>query len=179
MDLVGERIRLRAARDEDAAFFAETLSDPDVVRHLGPWAWGPYAERDGREFIETVSRATGVHWTIEHIGERRPIGSTGLHEIDHRNRNCSWGIWIGPSQWWNQGYGTEACKLSVGYAFNQLGMEKVSLKVFEGNARGRRAYEKAGFSTEGVLRRHLWLGGRLVDVELMAVFRDHPLYRPS
>jgi RimJ/RimL family protein N-acetyltransferase len=52
----------------------------------------------------------------------------------------------------------------------------VSLDVYEGNERGRRAYEKAGFVREGLLRRHMWLDGRLRDVEIMSVFRDHPLY---
>jgi hypothetical protein len=35
---------------------------------------------------------------------------------------------------------------------------------------------KAGFATEGVLRRHYWQGGRLVDLEVVSVFGDHPLY---
>ena len=87
-----------------------------------------------------------------------------------------WGIWIGPPQRWSHGFGTEACRLAVGYAFNQLAMEKVSLDVYQGNDRARRSYEKAGFASEGLLRRHLWLDGHFVDVEVMAVFRDHPLY---
>jgi RimJ/RimL family protein N-acetyltransferase len=99
-----------------------------------------------------------------------------LHQINHRNRNCEWGIWIGPPERWNQGFGTEACRLAVGYAFDHMAMEKVSLDIYEGNDRARRAYQKAGFATEGILRRHYWLGGRLVDVEIMSVFRDHPLY---
>ena len=27
---------------------------------------------------------------------RRVLGTTGFHGIDHRNRHCGWGIWIGP-----------------------------------------------------------------------------------
>jgi RimJ/RimL family protein N-acetyltransferase len=66
--------------------------------------------------------------------------------------------------------------LSVEYAFRYLAMEKVSLYVYSGNDRARRSYEKAGFATEGILRRQYWRDGDLIDVEMMAVFRDHPLY---
>jgi [ribosomal protein S5]-alanine N-acetyltransferase len=179
VDLIGERVRLRATTDADADFFAGTLMDPKVVRFLASWAWMPYGRREALDYIG-AQRPDSVVWTIECRSDGQPIGATGLHRIDHRNRNCGWGIWIGPPERWNQGFGTEACTLAVGYAFNQLAMEKVSLDVYEGNDGARRAYEKAGFTREGLLRRHLWLDGRLRDVEIMAVFRDHPLYaRPG
>ena len=178
MDLIGERVRLRAPRDDDAAFYARALADPEVVRYLGQWAWRPYGESDARQFIAAESPAA-MNWTIESVADGAPLGSTGFHLIDHRNHNCHWGIWIGPPEHWNRGYGTEACRLSVAFAFNQLGMEKVMLDVYEGNDRARRSYEKAGFSSEGIRRRHLWMNGKLADVEQMAVFRDHPLYKLS
>jgi RimJ/RimL family protein N-acetyltransferase len=175
MDLVGEKVRLRAQVDSDADFFAATLADPEVVQYLAGWAWVPYGTREAREYLST-KRTDSVGWTIECLEDGQPIGATGLHTIDHRNRNCTWGIWTGPPDRWNRGFGTEACKLAVAYAFNQLAMEKVSLDVYEGNERARKSYAKAGFAREGILRRHIWLGGRLVDIEVMAVFRDHPLY---
>lgn len=175
MDLIGETVRLRAHTDADATFFASVLTEPEVVRFLADWARAPYGPREALEYVRTA-RPDTVSWTIECRADGRPIGTTGLHRIDHRNRNCIWGVWIGPPERWGHGFGTEACRLAVGYAFSQLGMEKVSLDVYEGNDRARHSYEKAGFAREGLLRRHLWLDGRLADVEVMAVFRDHPLY---
>jgi RimJ/RimL family protein N-acetyltransferase len=175
MDLIGETVRLRAHTDTDATFFASVLVDPEMVRYLAAWAWAPYGTREALEFVRTP-RPDAVGWTVECRADGMPIGSTGLQQIDHRNRNCMWGIWIGPPERWGHGFGTETCRLAVAYAFNQLGMEKVTLGVYEGNDRARRAYEKAGFSREGIFRRHLWLDGRFVDIEMMAVFRDHPLY---
>jgi RimJ/RimL family protein N-acetyltransferase len=175
MDLIGESVRLRAHTETDATFFASVLVDAEVVRFLNTWAWVPYGPREALEYVRTP-RPDAVGWTIECRADGMPIGSTGLHGIDHRNRNCMWGIWIGPPERWGHGFGTEACRLAVAYAFNQLAMEKVSLDVYEGNDRARRSYEKAGFAREGLLRRHLWLNGRLADIEVMAVFRDHPLY---
>jgi RimJ/RimL family protein N-acetyltransferase len=175
MDLIGERVRLRAHTDADADFFASALADPNVVRFLASWAWIPYGPRQALDFIRNP-RPDAMTWTVECVADGAAIGTTGLHQIDHRNRNCMWGIWIGPPDRWNQGFGTEACRLAVAFAFNQLGLAKVSLDVYEGNDGARRAYEKAGFTREGLLRRHMWLNGKLADVEIMAVFRDNPLY---
>jgi RimJ/RimL family protein N-acetyltransferase len=175
LDLIGERVRLRAHTEEDANFFTATLADPEVVRFLADWARGPYPVSQAQAFLRNPEPNT-VGWTIDCIADGQAIGTTGLHEINHRNRNCMWGIWIGPPDRWGQGFGTEACRLSVAYAFTHLGMEKVSLHVYEGNDRGRRVYETAGFTREGLLRRHMWLNGKLADVEIMSVFRDNAVY---
>ncbi len=175
MDVTGRLVRLRAPRREDAPAIADCLADPQVVANLAQWALGPYSLEQAEAWITTRAH-NEVQWAIECLDDGAFIGCTGLHDIDHRNRHCTWGIWIGPPDRWGHGYGTEACMLSVEYAFRTLALEKVSLYVFAGNDRGRRSYEKAGFVSEGVRRRQYWRDGALIDVEMMAVFSDNPLY---
>ena len=175
MDVTGRLVRLRALRAEDAPRTAELLADPRVVSFLAQWSHGPYSVEQARAWIATDLPGS-VRWALECVADGAYIGGIGLHDIDHHNRHCSWGIWIAPPERWGHGYGTEACMLSVEYAFRYLAMEKVYLYVYSGNDRARRSYEKAGFTSEGVRRRHFWRDGELIDVEMMAVFRDHPLY---
>jgi RimJ/RimL family protein N-acetyltransferase len=175
MDVTGRLVRLRARRAEDAPAVAELLADRRVVANLAQWSHGPYSVEQARTWL-TTETPDAVLWAIECIADGVLLGTTGFHAIDHRNRHCGWGIWIGPPERWGHGYGTEACMLSVEYAFRYLAMEKVCLDVYAGNDRARRAYEKAGFVSEGINRRHYWRDGELIDVEMMAVFRDHPLY---
>ena len=177
MDIEGRLVRLRAFREDDAPRIVELLADPRVGAHLDHWARTPYTLAEAREFIALRSSITGtVRWAIERVEDGAFLGATGLHDIDHVNRHATWGIWTGPPERWGRGYGTEACMLAVRYAFRQLGVSKVVLYVYVGNDRGRRAYVKAGFESEGVFRRHYWLDGHLIDVEAMAVFADSPLY---
>ena len=177
MDIEGRLVRLRAFREEDAPRVAELLADPRVGAYLDHWARTPYTLQQAREFVALPSSITAdVRWAIECVEDGALLGATGLHDIDHVNRHATWGIWTGPPERWGRGYGTEACRLAVGYAFRHLGLRKVQLYVYAGNDRGRRAYVKAGFETEGVYRRHYWIDGALVDVETMAVFADNPLY---
>ena len=175
MDMIGRLVRLRATRLLDAPRMTELLGDPRVVEHLDHWSRPPYTEATARAWL-TTDTPSAIHWAIECRDDSGFIGNTGLHDIDHQNRHCSWGIWIGPPERWGRGYGTEACMLAVEYAFRQLAMEKVMLQVYAGNQRARRVYHKAGFTSEGVLSRHHWSDGQLIDVELMAVFADDPRY---
>ncbi|MGH7721887.1 MAG: GNAT family N-acetyltransferase [Candidatus Dormibacteria bacterium] len=176
MDVTGRLVRLRARRPEDAPAIADILASPQVVANLAQWAQGPYSLEKARAWVAAES-PDEVLWAIECLDDHAFIGATGLHGLDHRNRRCTWGIWIGPPQRWGRGYGTEACMLAVEYAFLHLAMEKVNLDVYAGNDRARRSYEKAGFVSEGIKRRHYWRDGELIDVERMAVFRDHPDYQ--
>jgi RimJ/RimL family protein N-acetyltransferase len=175
MDVTGRLVRLRALRSEDAERIAELLADPRVVANLAQWSHAPYPVERAREWVAATA-PDQLHWAVECLEDGAFIGTAGLHGIDHRNRHCGWGIWIGPPERWGHGYGTEACMLSVEYAFRYLAMEKVWLYVFQDNERGRRAYQRAGFASEGVRRRHYWSDGALIDVEMMAVFADNPLY---
>ncbi|MDQ6846133.1 MAG: GNAT family N-acetyltransferase [Candidatus Dormibacteraeota bacterium] len=180
MDITGTLVQLRALRPDDAPTIAELLADPRVVANLAEWSHGPYSVEHARTFVaSTLTDAPlpdQVIWAIERIADGAFLGSTGLHAIDRRNRHCGWGIWLGPPEQWGRGYGTEACMLAVEYAFRFQAMEKVHLCVYAGNDRARRSYEKAGFVSEGIRRQHYWRDGALIDVELMAVFRDNPLY---
>lgn len=176
MDIVGRLVRLRAWRPDDAEAVAAILRDPRMVAGLDHWSRVPYGVEQARDFVTRPDAPPERRWAVECIEDGALIGATGLHGIDHLNRHAVWGIWIGPPEIWGRGYGTETCMLATDYAFRHLGLEKVMLTVYLDNPRARRTYEKAGYRSEGVLRRHIWLNGALRDLENMAVFSDDPLY---
>jgi len=93
----------------------------------------------------------------------RAIGNCGLHEVDLANRRTVVGIMIGEPDARGRGYGTEAMRLLVDYAFTALGFHSVMLMVFEYNNAGRRCYEKVGFREIGRRRESRWYNGRFWD----------------
>ncbi|MDQ6692349.1 MAG: GNAT family N-acetyltransferase [Candidatus Dormibacteraeota bacterium] len=178
MDLRGNLVRLRAPVPEDAPFIAEYVSLPEVSRTLDAWAQFPYSVDLALDWIGRHDPGQ-VNWAIDCLEDGAFIGCTGLRELNFRNRNCQWGIWIGPPARWNRGYGTEACRLATSFAFRHLGMEKVYLKVYQTNPGGRRAYEKAGYRVEGTLPRDHWWDGGFTESYMMAAYRDDPQYAPG
>ncbi|RMG14657.1 MAG: N-acetyltransferase, partial [Planctomycetota bacterium] len=79
------------------------------------------------------------------------------------------GIAIGEPACWGRGYGSEALRLVLDYAFRELEVHRVQLSVFETNTRARAAYLKVGFVEEGRLREAAFVDGRRVDVFLLSI----------
>ena len=75
----------------------------------------------------------------------------------------------------------EARTLTGSGGFEHLGLHRISLEVYAFNPRPRRAYEKAGFRAEGILRESLRYNGEWIDGTVMSVLalewaagRGHP-----
>ena len=100
------------------------------------------------------------------------LGQISLHKIDWKNSNAELGIVIGNKEYWGKGYGTEAIKILLQHAFNQMNLYKIYLQVFEFNQRGIRCYEKCGFTKEGKLRKNHFYKAKYYDVILMGILKD-------
>ncbi|MBO8161851.1 MAG: GNAT family N-acetyltransferase, partial [Thermosipho sp. (in: Bacteria)] len=93
------------------------------------------------------------------------------NNIDWKNSVATVGIFLGRPHW-NKGYGTDAMKVLVRFIFNEMNINKVKLSVYSFNKRGIRAYEKAGFKIEGVLREELFREGKYHDVYVMGILKN-------
>lgn len=101
------------------------------------------------------------------------IGTIGLKNFDSLSRHAELFISIGSTDFVSNknkksGYGSDAVITLTNYCFNHLNLHKVSVSVFASNIRAIRCYEKAGFTTEGVLREHHFSNGKYEDVIIMA-----------
>jgi len=82
------------------------------------------------------------------------------------------GIGIGERDYRGKGYGTDAMKVLLHYAFTMLNLHRVNLNVFEFNRRAIRSYEKAGFKYEGTERERIFKEDRRWDVIDMGVLKS-------
>jgi RimJ/RimL family protein N-acetyltransferase len=97
----------------------------------------------------------------------RPIGTIGLPNVNHAHRTAELGLSIGEHDCWGKGYGTEATRLILEYAFNVLGLHNVMLRVFSYNERAIRTYLNVGFREFGRRRQAQRIGGQAYDVVYM------------
>lgn len=70
------------------------------------------------------------------------IGELVLNSIT--DEACNIRIALLP-KYFNQGLGTQAMKLGIDFAFNQLQLSQIKLSVYNINPRGIKVYEKCGF----------------------------------
>jgi RimJ/RimL family protein N-acetyltransferase len=179
--LKGDRVILRAMRPDDLERFMEFRNDVELSLLAG-WLPAPVSLSQLQHDLDaTVDRpASDVTWfAIDAQG--RFIGQCLLHNFDPTARSCELGISIGDRDFWNQGYGRDAVRLLLKYAFRLRNLERVWLTVNASNGRAVKAFTAAGFVEEGRLRRHVWLDGAFDDLVHMGILREdwqHPAWTP-
>ncbi|MCI5713382.1 MAG: UDP-4-amino-4,6-dideoxy-N-acetyl-beta-L-altrosamine N-acetyltransferase [Lachnospiraceae bacterium] len=104
--------------------------------------------------------------------ERKAIGSVYLRDINQKDKRAEFGIFIGEKEYWGKGFGNEATKLILNYAFRTLCLHKVMLRVFASNKRAIRSYEKAGFVQEGYFKDEVKIGNEYYDIIFMAILSN-------
>ena len=171
--IYGERVRLRAVEPADVERFLEWVNDPDVTRNLALYLpmssveeqrwFERLADRDPHERPFSVEVREGEAWTL--------IGNCCVFGIDWVSRSGELGIMIGAKKEWDRGYGTEVMTLLLSHCFQTLNLHRVALRVYAGNARAIRSYQKAGFQEEGRMRQARFQHGAYDDVILMSVLR--------
>ncbi|MGZ0146770.1 GNAT family N-acetyltransferase [Kribbella sp. WER1] len=165
--LTGDRVILRPMDESDYEALAAAMDDPEVTRFTGSHA--VISEERAREWMRTRKDQTDrLDLTIVDKASGVAVGEAVLNMWDPDNQSCTFRILIGPAGQ-NRGLGTEATRLIVGYGIEELGLHRISLGVYTFNPRAQRAYEKAGFKKEGVLRDALLWDGEWVDEIVMSV----------
>lgn len=169
----GERVRLVAPDAQaEAEATARWQLDSEFQRLLDnePARLNPVGRI--RETLDEIYDKEKFVFNIRTLKENRLIGFVGLFGFQWAHGDAWLGIGIGERDCQGKGYGTDAMKVILGYAFAELNLHRVTLGVFEYNTRAIRSYEKAGFCVEGRMRKELARDGRLWDELIMGVLRD-------
>ena len=167
--IVGALITLAPVEREHLPLFCRWSRDPIGMRYLGI-SHPLDLQEEERWYEQQVNSARDVVWVI--LVDGQPIGNTGLHTIDWRNRRAISGIWIGETSQHGRGYGKEAMALRTAYAFEQLNLEKVETTIMLENQASLRAAQRAGYQQCGLYRRHLFRDSHWHDVWIGEVLRE-------
>jgi len=141
-----ERFILRRWEDTDAENLYEYAKDPDV----GPIAgWPPHRDlNESRDVIRNVLSGKEAY-AICLKSDCKAIGTVELKlnghtDLTERDDECELGYWLG-KPFWGQGIMPEAVREILRHAFEDLGMTRVWVGYYEGNAKSKRVQEKCGF----------------------------------
>ncbi|GED59987.1 GNAT family protein [Brevibacillus formosus] len=168
-----ERIYLRKMTGEDVDVYHTWRNDVEVMRTTNP-SMDVYTWEDTNGFVNQVilHASSSKSYMIVDSQTNRPIGITSLIQIDLKNRNAECIIDIGEKEYWGKGYGREALKLLLDYAFLEMNLHRVSLRVFSFNEKAIRLYERLGFKQEGISRQFLFREGKWHDIVHMGILQQ-------
>jgi RimJ/RimL family protein N-acetyltransferase len=173
--LKGKLVQLRPVQRADITYFLKWFNDPEITQYLGMYL--PMTEMAEQKYIEELgtSRAmTDAPFMIDAIdGENcKTIGDLGLHRINAKDHNATFGIAIGDKQYWSKGYGTEAAALAVRYGFETLNLHRISSSAWSFNERSIRMHLKVGFKEEGRRRDLVYVNGGYRDEIMFGLLRE-------
>ena len=131
INITGDKVALGPLRRDLLPLYQRWINDFSTLRTLGLPPTVMTLEQETAWYDAQVTSERSASFTIYERATGRPIGNTGLHEIDYRNRKATFGIMIGEADCRGKGYGTEATRLLLDYAFKALGLHNVMLTVLE------------------------------------------------
>lgn len=169
-NLYGKGILLRPMVEEDTDRIV-AWRNRDFVRENFIYR-GAFTREGHQIWIETMIRTGKVIQFMICPEGGEPVGSVYLRDIDNTHHKAEYGIFIGEKEALGKGFGTEAARLTISYAFEELGLHKVMLRVLADNERAKKSYEKAGFVQEGYLKDEVFLENQYKDVLLMAIINQ-------
>jgi GNAT superfamily N-acetyltransferase len=165
--------------DEDRKFFNEELNSPPECIHLSDnRLLRPKSIKDSNDDYKSISTncllSVFVCLTEPDGSASEPDGKKddaskkptpiGMVTFSARGRETSqhrdtmFGIAIAKA-YQSKGYGTEAIKWALDWAFVHAGLHCVRLGCFGFNTNAQKVYERVGFLLEGRKREAMWVNG--------------------
>jgi RimJ/RimL family protein N-acetyltransferase len=178
MPLMGERVMLRALEERDLDLIWEAYKDFDLELTTSGDS-PPVSDHQVKAFwLERIDRpaADMRYFAIEPLpgqkGAGQFAGMCNLQGIDYRNRLAEVAVWLASPDLRGLGYGTNAVRALLPYAFDVARLDKLYLGVYDFNEGGLRCYERLGFRYEGHLRQQIHYQGRYWDEWAMRILRS-------
>ena len=157
-----EVVRAWSKWDLDSEF--KRLLDDQPPRLISP-------AQHRRELEEETYNKKSFFFAVRPLNSDMKIGFTALW-LNWLHRDAFVAIGIGERDYWGKGFGTDAMRITLRYAFEELNLHRVSLTVWGVNERAIRSYINAGFRVEGRLRETMRRDGRPMDMLVMGILRS-------
>jgi RimJ/RimL family protein N-acetyltransferase len=179
LDIRGDDgLRLRPWRTGDERGILRGVADPEYRRWNTPRRL-VVTEADAAEYIRIRAegykrRASAVLCLTD--GTDEVLGSVGLGVIDAWMRSGIVSYWVQPESR-GRGLATRALLLYTGWAFERVGVHRISLGHATGHGASCRVAERCGYALEGVQREAMHAGngrGGFRDMHLHARLASDP-----
>jgi len=169
--LVGERVVLRPFSKRDLPHIRRWSNDAELRKLIGEIA--PISQAESEKYYRELRSDENRAWfTIVLKKGKRVIGEAGLLRMFRPWRSTDMTIIIGERDAWGKGYGKEAGRLLLSYAFQHLGFHRISIGVVGFNKNALRFWKSLGFKKEGVERDAHFYDNKYSDGIMMSILEN-------
>jgi RimJ/RimL family protein N-acetyltransferase len=168
--MIGERIYLRILERTDIPTTQKWINDSEMSAIMGYLPTKSLVNQE-KWYDSLLNDNTRYIFAICFIENNEHIGNVALGKIDYVSRNAMFSIFIYEKKYRQNGYGSEATRLMLGFAFNRLNLHKVYLRTSPVFKDAIKMYERLGFVKEGILREHYYIDGQYSDKVLYSMLK--------
>ena len=133
---------------------------------MKPHTW----EQTEQYLHNLLEGGSGANFVIARREDLAYLGQCNLMMVDNVSRKAEMAMVL-QAQHAGQGIGTQAGELLMDFAFRQMNLNRVHLRVYADNLRAIRLYRKLGFRQEGCLREDTYRDGAYRDTLAMGLLR--------
>jgi RimJ/RimL family protein N-acetyltransferase len=169
-NLVGNKVTLRPGDESDIYLLSKWYNDVELNKLAG-WSDSKVTVQKLRYNISRSFGYDPMNLMIDNE-DGKPIGTIQLYDFNEQDKSCKLGIRIGDRDYWGKGYGEDAVKTLLEYAFMKIDIYRVTLRVYEYNERAVKCYLKCGFQYEGRLRHSACIDGEFYDEIIMGALKS-------
>lgn len=166
------RVYLRALELEDYKTSILWRNDDEISTMLSGQKFFVSEEIEKRWVTDAVYNEKNVRLAVCTIDENKYIGNVYLTDLNMVNRSANSHVLIGDKDYWRYGYGSEALRLLLYYAFNELGLNRIQAGIIDTNIASLKMHEKCGYKVEGVKRQAIFKRGRFHDQTILSILRE-------
>ncbi|HHT48414.1 MAG TPA: GNAT family N-acetyltransferase [Firmicutes bacterium] len=151
MSMQAVAVTVRPLQKEDLPRMVIWNTDPEIERFVDLGLPGELSAC--LAWWEEISRSKETRLFALEDEKGKLIGDLELANICWRGGEAEIRIRIGEKKYWDKGYGTLALRQITDYAFTDLGLNRLYLRVYTFNLRAIKCYQKIGFKKVAVLKR--------------------------
>lgn len=162
--LIGKKIYLRGLEEKDlAGDYFQWFNDIETCRY-NSHATFPNSEKRMHDYFNYVqgSKDIVVFAIIDRKSDKH-VGNISLQNIDWISRNAEVAF-IVDKKHWGKGYGYEAGRLVIDYAFERLNLVRVHCGTSSKNVAMQKLALKLGMKKEGERKKAMYKLGEYVDM---------------
>ncbi|RFU76293.1 gnat family [Trichoderma arundinaceum] len=171
---ISERLVYRSLQPTDKQCLYEMISEPGCIELAFSKIPSPPNRKEWDEMVDKPPREL-LQWTLICLREEssdgrpmagKPIGCLSLSQPSSisrkEHRSSELGILLAEA-YRGKGYGAEAMKWIMDWAFNYAGLHRIWLESWSFNEAALQLWEKLGFKLEGRLRESVWFQRKWYD----------------
>ena len=173
--LIGEKIILRPLKVEDLEKTCHWRNNLELIRLTQGIRFPKTVEMEKEWFNYALSDKSNrnIYFGIDVIESNSFIGLIQLTNIDYISGTAVLGYVIGEKEKRGKGYGKEAKKLIIKYAFQTLNLRKITeYNVSFNEAAIKMNLNSTGFRQEGKLIKHVYYDIEYHDVLIFSVLKE-------